>query len=299
MKNWIKAFRLRTLPLALACIIMGNGLAYGAGKFSWFILSLTLITTLFLQILSNLANDFGDYSHGVDNHNRIGPVRTMQAGLISRPKMISAMIIISLLCSISGVGLILAATSAGAWGEKIIFSLLGLSAMAAALKYTLGKNPYGYAGYGDIAVFLFFGWLGVLGSYFLQAHSVNLLLLLPASALGMFTAAVLNINNMRDHKADKKQGKRTLVVQMGFSAARRYHLFLNMTPLFLCFLFSLYYHPQPKFMNFLYLITLPIFLRNSLEILRSYDFEAFDPFLKKQAVSTFVFSIIFAFSLNF
>ncbi|MEE8437200.1 MAG: 1,4-dihydroxy-2-naphthoate octaprenyltransferase [Candidatus Neomarinimicrobiota bacterium] len=299
MKIWIKAFRLRTLPLALACIIMGNGLAYGAGRFSWFIFSLTLITTLFLQILSNLANDFGDYSHGVDNQSRIGPERTMQAGLISRSKMISAMIVISLLCSISGVGLILAATGPWAWGEKIIFSLLGLSAMAAALKYTMGKNPYGYAGYGDFAVFLFFGWLGVLGSYFLQVHSINGLLFLPASALGMFTAAVLNINNMRDHKADKKQGKRTLVVQMGFRAARRYHLFLNFTPLLLCFLFSLYYHPQPKLMNFLYLITLPIFLRNSLEILRQDDFEAFDPFLKKQAVLTFVFSIIFAISLNF
>jgi len=300
MKNWIKAFRLRTLPLALSCIIMGNGLAYGTGEnFQWVIFTLAITTTLFLQILSNLANDLGDYSHGVDNQNRIGPRRTLQSGLISRLQMIKAIIIISIISAISGLLLIGVGIDFKNWPEIIIFALLGLSAMAAAIKYTMGNNPYGYTGFGDIAVFLFFGWLGVGGSYYLQTHVLNWIIILPASAMGMFSAAVLNINNMRDHQSDKLAGKNTVVVRFGLRAAKIYHLLINLLPCFLCVLYSLNFHSQINILNYLYLISFPLILKNSLEILNRNDFEAFDPYLKKQALYTFVFSILFVFSLNF
>ena len=215
MKKWINAFRLRTLPLAFSCIIMGSGLAFGDGQFNSKVFVLALITTLFLQILSNLANDYGDFVKGTDNKNRVGPDRTLQSGLITKDEMVKAMWIIALLCSVFGVWLIYEGTKGLDLHRAGFFAILGLAAMGAAVKYTMGKNPYGYAGLGDIFVFLFFGWLGVLGSYFLHTHTLNWELLLPASSIGFFTTAVLNINNMRDHLADAKSGKNTLVVSLG------------------------------------------------------------------------------------
>tara|TARA_B100001971_G_C18220346_1_gene556698 strand:+ start:913 stop:1557 length:645 start_codon:yes stop_codon:yes gene_type:complete len=204
INKWINAFRLRTLPLAFSCIIMGSGLAMADGQFNLTIFILALITTLFLQILSNLANDYGDFVKGTDNEERVGPDRTMQAGLISKSEMIRIMWVIAILCSVFGVWLIYEGTLGLDLKKSGLFAILGLSAMGAAVKYTMGKNPYGYAGMGDIFVFLFFGWLGVLGSYFLHTHTLNWELILPASSIGLFTTAVLNINNMRDHVADKK-----------------------------------------------------------------------------------------------
>ena len=180
MKKWINAFRLRTLPLAFSCIIMGSGLAYATGQFNLTVFILALITTLFLQILSNLANDYGDFVKGTDNDERVGPDRTMQSGLITKPEMVRIMWVIALLCSIFGVWLIYEGTNGLDLSKAGLFAILGLTAMGAAVKYTMGKNPYGYAGLGDIFVFLFFGWLGVLGSYFLHTHTLNWELLLPA-----------------------------------------------------------------------------------------------------------------------
>ena len=212
MKKWINAFRLRTLPLAFSCIIMGSGLAYTTGQFNLPVFILALITTLFLQILSNLANDYGDFVKGTDNDERVGPDRTMQSGLITKSEMVKIMWVIALLCSIFGVWLIYEGTNGLDLSKAGLFAILGLTAMGAAVKYTMGKNPYGYAGLGDIFVFLFFGWLGVLGSYFLHTHTLNWELLLPASSIGFFTTAVLNVNNMRDHLADEKSGDRKSVV---------------------------------------------------------------------------------------
>ena len=225
--KWINAFRLRTLPLAFSCIIMGSGLAFGDDQFNLTVFVLALITTLFLQILSNLANDYGDFVKGTDNKNRVGPERTLQAGLITKDEMVTAMWIIALLCSVFGVWLIYEGTKGLDLHRAGLFAILGLAAMGAAVKYTMGKNPYGYAGLGDVFVFLFFGWLGVIGSYFLHTHSIDIKIVLPASAIGFFTTAVLNINNMRDHEADAKSGKNTLVVRIGISWAKRYHFMLN------------------------------------------------------------------------
>ena len=294
MKKWINAFRLRTLPLAFSCIIMGSGLAYAAGQFNLTVFILALITTLFLQILSNLANDYGDFVKGTDNDERVGPDRTMQSGLITKPEMVRIMWVIALLCSIFGVWLIYEGTNGLDLLKAGLFAILGLTAMGAAVKYTMGKNPYGYAGLGDIFVFLFFGWLGVLGSYFLHTHTLNWELLLPASSIGFFTTAVLNINNMRDHLADEKSGKNTLVVRIGISWAKRYHFMLN----FIGVLFIVLYTVPSINAIWFFLFGFVLFIKPAREILRNKDYTSFDPYLKKQAIATFLFTIIFVVGLN-
>ena len=294
IKIWLSAFRLRTLPLAFSCIIMGSGLAMADGQFNITVFVLALVTTLFLQILSNLANDYGDFVKGTDNDDRVGPDRTMQSGLITKGEMINAMWAIALLCSIFGVWLIYEGTIGLDLKKTGLFAILGLTAMGAAVKYTMGKNPYGYAGLGDIFVFLFFGWLGVLGSYFLHTHSFQWNLLLPASAIGLFTTAVLNINNMRDHEADEKSGKNTLVVRMGITWAKWYHFALNLFGI----LFIVFYLIPDIKAVWLFLFGFVLFIKPAKEIASRKDHASFDPYLKKQAIGTFLYSIIFVIFIN-
>ena len=296
MNNWIKAFRLRTLPLAFSCIIMGSGLAYADGGFNLTVFGLALITTLFLQILSNLANDYGDFVKGTDNEERVGPDRTMQSGLITKSEMVKIMWVIALFCSVFGVWLIYEGTIGLDLKKAGLFAILGLSAMGAAVKYTMGKTPYGYVGLGDIFVFLFFGLLGVLGSYFLHTHTLNWDLLLPASSIGLFTTAVLNINNMRDCEADKKSGKNTLVVKIGIEKAKDYHRALIFGGILLAITFVF---PSPNYFHYIFAITIPTFVGFVQSIQKRNDFENFDPFLKKQAITTFIFSILFVIGINF
>ena len=294
IKIWLSAFRLRTLPLAFSCIIMGSGLAMVDGQFNITVFVLALVTTLFLQILSNLANDYGDFVKGTDNDDRVGPDRTMQSGLITKGEMINAMWAIALLCSIFGVWLIYEGTIGLDLKKAGLFAILGLTAMGAAVKYTMGKNPYGYAGLGDIFVFLFFGWLGVLGSYFLHTHSFQWNLLLPASAIGLFTTAVLNINNMRDHEADAKSGKNTLAVRMGIRWAKRYHFMLN----FMGILFIVFYLIPDIKAVWMFLFGFVLFIKPAKEIFSSKEHTSLDPYLKKQAIGTFLYSIIFVIFIN-
>ena len=265
------------------------------GQFNSTVFVLALVTTLFLQILSNLANDYGDFVKGTDNDDRVGPDRTMQSGLITKDEMIKAMWMIALLCSVFGVWLIYEGTLGLDLKKAWLFAILGLTAMGAAVKYTTGKNPYGYAGLGDVFVFLFFGWLGVIGSYFLHAHSLNWELLLPASSIGLFTTAVLNINNMRDHEADAKSGKNTLVVRIGLDRAKGYHQALVYGGILLGLVYVI---PSKQYTHYLFLIAFPLFFGALQEIKYRTDFQNFDPFLKKQAIGTFIFSVLFVLGLN-
>ncbi len=294
MSKWINAFRLRTLPLAFSCIIMGSGLAMADGQLNMIVFVLALVTTLFLQILSNLANDYGDFVKGTDNDERVGPDRTMQSGLVTKDEMIRAMWVIALLCSVFGVWLIYEGTLGLNLTKGLLFAILGLTAMGAAVKYTMGKNPYGYAGLGDVFVFLFFGWLGVIGSYFLHTHSFDSKILLPASAIGLFTTAVLNINNMRDHEADAKSGKNTLVVRIGIRWAKRYHFLLNFFGVF----FIIWFLISDVKSIWIFLIGFVLFIKPSRDILKISDFKNLDSFLKKQAIATFLFTIFFVIISN-
>ncbi len=247
---WISAFRPRTLPLAVASTALGSFLAKFDSAFQWRVAILCFLTVILLQILSNLANDYGDTVHGADSSNRVGPERATQSGKISIKSIRLALFIFTALCLIVGYLLIR--------GENLFFHLMGLSAIAAAVAYTLGPK-YGYSGFGDIFVFFFFGLVGVCGTYYLHTHQVNFQILLPAASCGLLCAAVLNINNIRDLQSDKLAGKNTIPVRLGERKARIYHWFLLISALGFALIFILLNYKNPW--QFLFLLTVPLVLK--------------------------------------
>lgn len=295
LKAWIHAIRLRTLPLAFSSTLLGSFIAFSDKAFKWDILWLALSTTLFLQILSNLANDYGDSKNGADNTERVGPQRAVQSGLIKSSEMRFAVIITSALAFISGILLIGSGIGFQLTLTWFVFLLLGFGALAAAIMYTVGKKPYGYMGFGDLFVFLFFGLTGVLGTYFLHAGHFQSDLLLPASAIGFLSAAVLNLNNMRDIQGDQRAGKRTLVVIMGPSRARYYHLILiAAAPIALSIYTMFNYHGA---IQYIFLLTLPFLMMHLLTVFRIKVPSELDPQLRKLALTTFATVIIFGIGL--
>lgn len=224
LRIWVDAARPKTLPLALVSILTGSVLALATGAWSWLVTGLALLTATLLQILSNLANDYGDAVKGTDNEQRLGPMRAIQSGAVSLADMKQAMVINVLLTLVSGLGLVCYALD----NLQSIIAFLGLGVLAilAAIAYTVGNKPYGYVGLGDLSVFVFFGLLGVSGSYFLQTGSLEWRLLLPSLGCGLLAVSVLNINNMRDIENDALCGKRTVVVRLGQQRAKVYHLLL-------------------------------------------------------------------------
>ncbi len=225
IKAWLAACRLRTLPLALSSILLGYFLAINEYKGDLNLFLLSALTTIFLQILSNLANDYGDALHGADAVNRVGPERMVQSGIISKQSMLLAIVLFSIFSFVSGIVLLIVSFDSISF-NFILFLILGLLAIGAAIKYTAGKNPYGYAGLGDFSVLLFFGLVGVCGSYFLQTKSFNNSILLPALSSGLLATAVLNINNLRDIESDKQANKRSIPVRIGYKNGLIYHVFL-------------------------------------------------------------------------
>ena len=287
---WLYAFRLRTLPLAFSSIITGSFIAYHH-SFSWTILGLAVLTTLLLQILSNLANDYGDSEKGTDNDDRIGPKRAVQSGILSFSEIKGAIVLFSLLCLVSGSALIRFSLG-GQDIRSLIFLLLGISAIAAAIKYTVGKGAYGYFGMGDIFVMIFFGLVGVAGSYYLQSHEFHWSVLLPGIAIGCFATGVLNLNNMRDRISDEKAGKITVVVKMGAHNAKIYHTVLLIAGWVSIIGFTILHYHSP--LSFTFILAAPLFWRNIIAIWKVSDPKDFDPYLKQLAISTFIFSILFA-----
>ncbi|GMQ28390.1 1,4-dihydroxy-2-naphthoate polyprenyltransferase [Algoriphagus confluentis] len=291
---WLHAVRLRTLPLALASIFAGSFLAFWKDAFRWEILLLASLTTIFLQILSNLSNDYGDTIHGADSQERQGPVRAVQSGLISLQEMKSAMYVFGILSLVSGILLILFAFQS--WLVFLIFLVLGLLAIWAAISYTSGNNPYGYAGLGDLSVFLFFGLLGVLGTYFLHTQSFDPLILLVAGALGCFSTAVLNINNIRDIESDQKARKKSIPVRIGKQAAIRYNWGLIGGGYLMMIGFAVL--SQQAF-SLLVLLSSPLAVRVGLGVQNAKSSAEIDPYLKKMALSTLLSVILFGVGLLF
>ncbi len=292
--NWIKAFRLRTLPLSFSTIIMGNAIALFDGQFNLTVFLATLLTTLFLQILSNLANDYGDGVKGTDNADRLGPQRALQSGAITAKQMKTAIIIFVALSLISGLFLILQAVElAGPF--QLIFIVLGVGAIAAAIKYTVGKKAYGYRGLGDVFVFIFFGLIGVGGSYYMQTQQLNLMIILPAIAIGALSAAVLNLNNMRDIENDRKMDKNTIVVMMGLKNAKLYHYSLFIITYLALFSYILLMSgTNQSFKITLSVVTFIILILHIIHIKtvrKASDYKSFDPELKKIALSTLLLSL--------
>lgn len=230
VKSWISALRPRTLFLAVATALCGSGIAYSTDKFSTTIFILTILIATILQLLSNMANDLGDFQHGTDiTGERVGPKRTVQSGAITPRQMKKGIVIAMVFAAIVGLLLVYIALQFMQIGYILTFLALGAACIIAAIKYTAGKNPYGYKGLGDIFSFTFFGLVSVVGTYFLHTHVVDFQPWLPAIGLGFLTVAVLNLNNMRDIDNDRKSGKITIPVRIGIKNAKRYHAFLTLS----------------------------------------------------------------------
>jgi 1,4-dihydroxy-2-naphthoate octaprenyltransferase len=297
MKHWIQAARLRTLPLSVSGILLGSFYAMSQSLFNWKIVIFALSTTLGLQILSNFANDYGDGIKGTDNEDRIGPKRAIQSGVISPKAMKNAMILTSVLTMISAILLIYLSFKDDYLTYSLFFLTLGFLAIASAIRYTVGNTAYGYRGYGDVFVFVFFGLVSTMGIYFMFAKTFENghLLFLPAIAIGFLSVAVLNLNNMRDEISDKKVGKNTIVVKIGGAKAKIYHYFLIVSAMLLVLIFAIL--SNFHFDQYLFLLAYIPLIKHLVAVYKNKDPRSLDPELKKVALSTFALSVLLSLCL--
>lgn len=296
MKHWIAAARLRTLPLSISGIILGSLIALSEGHWDGLVFGFAFLTTLFLQILSNYANDYGDGIRGTDAE-RIGEQRAVAAGLISAEQMKKAVICFSILSALSAIILILISFGIEKLQWILLFLSLTVACVWAAIKYTVGKNAYGYAGMGDVFVFIFFGWISVWGSYTLYQHeNLNPMILLPASAIGLLSTAVLNLNNMRDIATDAKAGKKTLPLRMGFQRAKFFQSILLLLPFLLVSIY-LVLGQNIQWQNFIFLILLIPTIILIKTLFKIQEPRLLDKELKKVALLTLAFSLLLGFGL--
>ncbi len=301
MKHWIEAARLRTLPLSVSGIIVGSFFALSRPTeeiltptqvFSWPIFSLLLLTTIGLQVLSNFANDYGDGMKGTDNDDRVGPKRAIQSGAITPKAMKRALFITSFATFLIAATLVYKAFHFDYFYYSLLFLALGILAIASAIRYTVGKGAYGYKGYGDVFVFVFFGLVSTFGSYFMFTKEFNAVLLLPASAIGFLSVGVLNLNNMRDEASDRKAGKNTIVVKMGGAKAKIYHYFLLITAMIFVLIFAALndFHID----QYLFVLAYIPIIWHIVTVSKNKDPKTLDPELKKLALSTFLLSVLLA-----
>ncbi|WP_084127253.1 1,4-dihydroxy-2-naphthoate octaprenyltransferase [Flavobacterium terrae] len=309
MKSYIEAARLRTLPLSVSGILVGslyalanptNDILTPTQVFNWKIFGLSILTTIGFQVLSNFANDYGDGVKGTDNDERVGPQRAIQSGAISPQAMKKAMYITALLTFISAVLLIYVSFHDKYLLYSLFFLILGIVAIASAIRYTVGDSAYGYKGFGDVFVFVFFGLVSTLGVNFLYSKQFDWQLVLPAAAIGMLSTGVLNLNNMRDEISDKNSGKNTLVVKMGGKNAKFYHYFLVGGAMLLVLVFAAIYNGIGfRWDQYAFLVAYFPLLSHLKTVYYCDDNRRLDPQLKKLAISTFLLSIILAMVLIF
>jgi 1,4-dihydroxy-2-naphthoate octaprenyltransferase len=290
LKLWLSAFRLRTLPLSVSGIIIGGCIAYYNGFFDYKIFILAILVTLGFQILSNLANDYGDGVKGTDNDDRIGPERAVQSGKITPDEMFDALKVNILVVIFLTFMLIYASFGSRNFLFSMSFFILGALSIYAALKYTIGESAYGYRALGDLMVFLFFGVLSVMGSYFLFARSLEHVLILPAIIVGLLSTGVLNLNNMRDLESDTNSHKITVAVKFGLKRSKRYHAFLIITALVLGLTFGVLYYRS--FISILFFIVFIPIIKHLQFVSKVKEPKALDSQLKVLALSTFVLSVL-------
>lgn len=272
---------------------MGAFLAFDAGAFRWDIFLLAVLTTIFLQILSNLANDYGDSIHGADNVSRKGPSRTVQSGVITPQQMRRVIMLFTFLSLASGVVLLIVAFGSD-WQGILFFLALGLLSIGAAVTYTVGRKPYGYIGLGDLSVLLFFGLTGVMGSYYLFTKTITSQEMLPALSMGLLSVAVLNVNNIRDIDSDRVAGKFSIPVRLGRRKAVIYHWSLLVLSVSFALLYTALHYQSPW--QLLFLLAVPLFALNGLAVSRKPS-EHLDPWLRQMAVSALLFVLLFGLGL--
>ncbi|MDC1465302.1 1,4-dihydroxy-2-naphthoate octaprenyltransferase [Polaribacter sp.] len=301
VKSYIKAARLRTLPLSISGIILGsylgnefvnNLLEHTIRTSIWesSIFWLAIFTTIGFQVLSNYANDYGDGIKGSDK-NRTGEARMVSSGAITPKQMKTAMITTTTITLLSALLLIYVAFGSGSFGYSILFFGLGIASIAAAIKYTVGNSAYGYSGFGDIFVFLFFGLLSVVGSYFLYTKMINFEIFFPAFSIGLLSTAVLNLNNLRDREQDKTNNKNTLVVKLGVDSAKKYHYFLIIGALITALIYTTLNFSS--IYEFVFLVAFIPLVKNMITVSKNNAPAELDSELKKVALSTFLFAILF------
>ncbi|MDO6743738.1 1,4-dihydroxy-2-naphthoate octaprenyltransferase [Tenacibaculum soleae] len=298
LKNYIKAARLRTLPLSVSGIIVGSKLGFDNVMYADSTITLletpifwlAILTTIGFQVLSNFANDYGDGVKGTDD-NREGEARMVSSGAISPKQMKTAMIVTGVATLFIALLLIYVAFGKENFLYSVIFFVLGVVSIIAAIKYTVGKSAYGYSGFGDVFVFIFFGLLAVVGTYFLYTKQLNFIIFLPAITIGLLSTAVLNLNNMRDINNDAKVGKNTLVVKIGSQKAKKYHYILIIGALITTLVYTLLQYKSP--IQFIFLIAfIPLFL-NIVTVAKNKIQSDLDGELKKVALSTFLYAVLF------
>ncbi|KMQ72620.1 1,4-dihydroxy-2-naphthoate octaprenyltransferase [Chryseobacterium koreense] len=307
MKDWIHAARLRTLPLSMSGIIMGSFIARwrileNGGTWDWKIFAMAILVTLLYQILSNFANDYGDGIKGTDQL-RVNEAeqRAVASGKITAAQMRNAVILFSILSLIATVALLYLAFFPNHIQEFWIFVGLGIACILAAIGYTVGKKPYGYMGLGDIFVFIFFGLVSVCGSYFLFTKTFDWDILIPATAVGMLSTAVLNLNNMRDIESDALSGKKTLALRLGFKLAMVYEIILLMLPLILILVFLGVngFIKEGKYYPFIVMILVFPMTALRRKIMAVNQPKELDPFLKQVGILTLMMAVLLAFGLNY
>ncbi len=281
--------RLRTLPLSLAGVVLGILLATADYRVSVWTALLIMLTTVCLQILSNLSNELGDVLHGTDTPDREGPEYGLNGGILSvkdMKRLIAAMVV---MCCLSGLGMIWVSFGTVFCMEGLCLVVLGAAAILGAMKYTLGRNPYGYRGLGDLFVFIFFGLVSVMGAYFVAAHTISSwYLLLPASAIGFFSMGVLNVNNIRDMKTDAAN-RMTVAIRLGERNARIYQTVLIVLGWAAMCAYCLCRFPDPW--HWLFVITLPLYIIH-LRGVWTRSGRALDPMLPLLVMSTAAFSLL-------
>ena len=300
IKSWLHAARLRTLPLSLSGIIVGTGLAAVLGAFDGQIFAFALLTTIGFQVLSNFANDLGDSQKGTDNAQRVGPARAIQSGQLSAAQMKVGMWVVGGFSLLSALYLIKLSVPNLSANAIYFYIVLAVACIAAAITYTVGKNAYGYHGLGDIMVFIFFGLVSVIGVFMLFGEAFEWIVLFPAISIGLWSTAVLNLNNLRDIHNDAQMNKRTMVVKLGFNKAKYYHVFLVSFGMATWF-FTIYLLAVSAMNYYLCIALLPSlgFALLLQKVVQNTEPASLDPELKKVALLTFFSSILFAFLLNF
>ena len=295
LKMWWETARPKTLPLALASIFTGSALGYWANPqgFNGLVMALCLLTTILLQVLSNFANDYGDHQKGSDTEERIGPLRGIQKGAISAKELKWGLILMVVASFLSGSFLIGIAYEN--LSDLLAFAGLGILAIVAAITYTVGAKPYGYMGLGDISVLVFFGLLGVGGTYYLQTHSIDSHIILPAIGSGLLASAVLNINNLRDIEQDAKAGKNTLAVRLGAYKGRVYHCIL-LSVAALCYL-AFAVATAISWTNYLFVLAMPLLAKHAIFVYRSQQPRELRPMLAQMSMISLLINILFSLGL--
>ena len=292
VRAYITSFRLRTLPLSLSGVLLGSLLAASDGYFKTTTFVWAMLTTVALQILSNLANEVGDLTKGTDNEHRLGPIRSAQSGALSMRKMVQAMIVFGVIAIITGSLLIYEAFRDLLNWKSIALFIAGGASIVAAVKYTVGKSAYGYRGLGDLFVFIFFGVVSVMGSYFAMSGVLPWICVLPAAAIGFLSSGVLNMNNIRDIENDSVCGKRTIPVILGIQGAKIYHFVITLLAVICLVLYSMLH--SAGWTGYLFLLTLPLLVMHLKSVYRG-EGRALDSQLKFLSITTLLIALLLGF----